>query len=106
MVFLNKKDNSPLQGQIKMLGNGKGVISQAFLVEALFLHMSSPRGIWYFDIYKEVDKQLLNRMKVELFSYLSVTKELFKDYWNNDSSIMLKTTGMGALLLFMGYLHK
>ena len=106
VVFLNRNEYSPLNGQIKMLGNGKGVISQAFIVEALFLHISSPRGIWYFDIYKSVDKLILNRMKVELFSYLSAIKDSFFDYWNNNTSIMLKTTGLGALLRFMGYLHR
>lgn len=105
--YLNLSPKSPLQGAIKMLGNGQGVISQSFLVEALLRHISSPRGIWYFDpMSQPVDNSVLNPMKWELFSYLSVIKSTFNEIWESSEYIIRKTTGLGALLKLMGYLHK
>lgn len=105
--YLNVSPKSPLQGAVRMLGNGQGVISQAFLVEALLRHISSPRGIWYFDpMYQPVDKSVLNPMKWELFSYLNVLKYTFNAIWESSEYIIRKTTGLGALLKLMGYLHK
>lgn len=105
--YLNNSTKSPLNGDIKMLGNGRGVISQAFLVEALLKHISSPRGIWYFDpMLQPVDKSVLNPMKVELFSYLNIVKSAFSTIWESSEYIIRKTTGLGALLKLMGYLHK
>jgi hypothetical protein len=89
-----------------MLGNGSGTISQAFLVEALLPHISTPKGIWYVDPYKEVMSERLNVMKVELFSYLKVVSSLFEPLWTGDKSIIKKTTGIGALLRLMGVIHE
>lgn len=105
--YLNNSPKSPLYKSIKMLGNGNGVISQAFLVEALLMHISSPRGIWYFDANSQtIDKTILTPMKSELFTYLDVIKTEFSNIWDSPDYIIRKTTGLGALLRLMGYLHK
>lgn len=103
---LNNTQNSPLFKQIRMLGNGTGKISQAFLVEALLTHISSPRGIWYFDPFiEDVNKEMLTRMKNEIFSYLFAVEKVFDEVWGTTKSIIKKTTGMGALIRLMGYIH-
>lgn len=105
--FVNELDESPLKKSVKMLGNSKGIVSQACLVEALMRHITSPQGIWYIKSY---DKTIpsYKYMAVELVSYLSVLKEVFNNYWpeNNDhKSILCKTTGIGALIRLMGDIH-
>ncbi len=105
--YLNNNSKSPLYQSIKMLGNGRGVISQAFLVEALLMHISSPRGIWYFDPSKQpVNRTILTPMKSELFTYIDILKTEFHNIWESPDYIIRKTTGLGALLRLMGYLHK
>ena len=105
--FINGKPYSPLYHQIKMLGSGAGVVSQAFFVEALLRHITSPRGIWYFDPYRvSVDKSILAPMRVELITFLQVIKRELSEYWLKSDSILCKTTGIGALMRLMGYLHK
>lgn len=112
VAFLNGNKLSPIRGNVKMLGSkDKGFISQSFLVEALLRHISSPRGIWYFDPMRtKVDKALLIGMAVEILSYLSVVHHVFGDLWpsseDKHTSIICKTTGMGALLRLMGDIHR
>lgn len=112
VAFLNVSPLSPIKGYVKMLGNReKGLISQSFLVEALLRHISSPRGIWYYDPTKTmVDKSLLLGMSVEILSFLSVIKSVFTELWptlnKEQTSILCKTTGMGALIRLMSDIHK
>lgn len=104
---LNVSADSPLYQQIKMLGNGKGTISQSFLVESLLTHIASPRGIWYFDPFGEnVNKAMLTFMKHEIFAYLKSIQNVFSEIWKADKTIIRKTTGLGALIRLMGYIHK
>lgn len=106
--YLNTTKESPLYEKVKMLGVGRGLVSQACLVESLMTHMSSPLGIWYIDF--EADRQPTYRyMAVEVVSFFSVVKELFPRYWpkeNKHQSILCKTTGIDAMIRLMGYLHK
>lgn len=102
---LNKTQSSPLFKAIKMLGCGEGVISQAFLVESLLMHISSPRGIWYFNNLNLSEDEYLKYIKTELFSYLKIVTTTFKNIWLNPNYIMHKTTGIGAIMRLMGYLH-
>ena len=47
-------------------------------------------------------------MAVEILSFLSAVKKKFDKFWPNEGrhrSIICKTTGMGALLRLMAYLH-
>ena len=102
---LNKDDDSPLNNNIKMLGTDNGVISQAFLVEAILRHIQSPRGIWYIDSNGPVSDSQLNCMKLEIFEFLKTVKKNFNSIWDDENYIIRKTTGLGALLRLMGYLH-
>ncbi|OYU93689.1 MAG: hypothetical protein CFE21_19545 [Bacteroidetes bacterium B1(2017)] len=103
---LNNSKGSVINGFVKMLGTGKGYFSQAFFVEAILDHLK-PRGIW-----ADIPVDFLNGGKKyetlpKFFkAYLSSIKDSFKDFWpldtyekgNKYDSILVKTTGMGALL--------
>lgn len=107
--FINNYETSPLKGCIKMLGTGKGFISQAFIGEALMPLIRSPRGIWYVDPQVLTDKPNYRYMAVELLSYFQAVKTVLNDYWPKDNvhiSILCKTTGIGALIRLMSYLHQ
>ena len=112
VAYLNVNKLSPIRGNVKMLGSkDKGFISQSFLVEALLRHISSPRGIWYYDPMRtKVDKALLIGMAGETLSYFTVVHQVFGDMWPSSDgkhkSIICKTTGMGALLRLMGDIHR
>lgn len=107
--FINNYELSPLKGCIKMLGTGKGFISQAFLGEALMPLIRSPRGIWYVDPHILTDKPNYRFMAVELLSYFDAVKTVLIDYWpknNVHQSILCKTTGIGAMVRLMAYIHQ
>ena len=92
-----------------MLGTGKGFISQAFLGEALMPHIRSPRGIWYVDPHILTEKPNYRFMAVELLSYFAAVKAVLIDYWpknNIHQSILCKTTGIGAMIRLMAFLHQ
>lgn len=109
-LFLNNSKKSPLNNFVKMVGNGPGYFSQAFLVEALLIHFGS-RGVWS---SIEQDYRLKgNKHEIlpKIFvAYFNAIKHTFKNNWpKSDSkyeSILCKTTGMGALIRFLGYLYK
>lgn len=104
---MNERNISPLKGFVKMLGNGKGLFSQACLAEAIIIHMSSPNGIWYID--KDYDSYKF--MTIELLSFYQAVKDVFPDMWPTGNppkhrSIICKTTGIQAMVRLMGCLHK
>lgn len=112
VAHLNSAAYSPLRGMIKMLGNGEGFVSQAFLADALIRHIKSPRGIWYEQYARQKDLRdapgRYRFMVQETVSFFNVTKELFAAQWptgQKHRSIILKTTGIGALVRLMGYIH-
>ena len=107
--FINNYETSPLNGCIKMLGTGKGFISQAFLGEALMQLIRSPRGIWYVDPLVLTEKPNYRYLAVELLSFFQAVKTVLVDYWpknNVHQSILCKTTGIGALVRLMSYVHQ
>jgi DGQHR domain-containing protein len=111
---LNSSDKSVIKGFIKMLGTGKGYFSQAFFVEAIKDHLK-PKGIWA-DIPLDFINGGNKHEFLSLFfkAYFSAIKELFKDYWPKEAyekgekydSILVKTTGMGALIKLINPLYK
>lgn len=108
VAFLNSHPTSPLLGGIKMLGTGKGFISQASLADSLMQNIKSPRGIWYVDPNNMEKPPVYKYMAVEILSFLSAVKKKFDKFWpveGRHRSIICKTTGMGALLRLMAYLH-
>jgi DGQHR domain-containing protein len=111
---LNTNDKSVIKGFIKMLGTGKGYFSQAFFVEAIKDHLK-PKGIW-----ADIPLNYINGgnkhefLSIFFKAYFSSIKELFKDYWPKQTyekgekydSILVKTTGMGALIKLINPLCK
>lgn len=104
--YMNMEVSSPLYQSIKMLGTGKGYISQAFFADSLIKNMR-PLGIWYI---KDEDRKNYGYMAKELIDFFDVVKEVFKDIWPDENkehkSIITKTTGIGALLWIMAQLHE
>lgn len=102
---LNEHVESPYYQRIKMLGTGKGYISQAFVVEAL-LPLFKEGEIWEFD---EDDPDLsINDylyFGTELLSYYVAIKRIFPKYWpgeeDDKGTIICKTTGFGAFCQLM-----
>jgi len=108
--FVNSNEKSPLRGFVKMLGNGRGLFSQASFVEALMVHMSSPLGVWYIDPDAEVKKSY-RYMTIELFCFFHVVADMFRDLWPlkqemKHRSILCKTTGIESMVKLMGFLHR
>lgn len=104
--FLNISEKSPFKGLIRMLGTGKGVISQAAMADSFIDQMRTPRGMWYVDPYGSPKNH--KHMAVEAISFFSEIKELFSDLWIKDGkhvSILCKTTGFAALVKLMRYIH-
>ena len=105
--YVNTTKGSPLYRCIKMLGTGEGYVSQAFFADALIRHFQ-PRGIWYSN--PDETKSNYYHMAAETLDFFDVIKKTLRDYWPKQgeavSSILLKTTGVGALIWLMGDLHK
>lgn len=105
---LNENNVSPYHNHIKMIGTGKGYISQAFFVEALMRHFSL-NGIW--SIYKSSNYKdtKVRYMAVELLSYFVAVHDVFKPFWPKDGvdegTIICKTIGTGALVRLMKDIH-
>ena len=107
---LNEQKNSPFQNKIKMLGTGKGYISQAFFVESL-LPFFRVKGIWWKNaIGYTVSEEEYGGYLSELLSYFYAISEVFKKYWPADNedkgTIICKTTGVGAWLRLLQFIHK
>lgn len=106
---LNKQKISPFYNKIKMLGTGKGYISQAFFVESL-LPFFKVKGIWWKNpIDYNISESEYNEYLTELLSYFSTIHELFYEYWpkpeDDKGTIICKTTGVGAFLRLLQYIH-
>lgn len=112
--FMNTFEQSPLKGKIMMLGphqsNKRGFISQACLAEALMKNIYSPRGIWYVNPSDMQVPPKYKSMAVELLSFYVAVRSCFDRVWPEDVSqqdtILMKTTGVGAMLELMAYIHK
>ena len=107
--MLNECKESPFYQHIKMLGTGKGYVSQAFVVESLMRHFKK-NGLWYFDPDKKSSLDTDTRyFGTELLSFFVVVKELFSEYWPKEDdtkgTLICKTTGVGAWIRLMGTLR-
>ena len=107
---LNEQKNSPFRNKIKMLGTGKGYISQAFFVESL-LPFFRVKGIWWKNpIGYNVSEEEYEGYLTELLSYFYAISEVFKKYWptedDDKGTIICKTTGVGAWLRLLQYIHR
>lgn len=109
--YLNDNGKSPLKGLIKMLRNGKGTISQSFMADGLIRNLQSRRGIWYSEHSKILEN--VPYFAEEAVRYFDIVKSIFPNQWPQVSadgittnSILTKTTGMGALLRLLVFVHK
>lgn len=113
---LNDDENSPLKDMVRMLGIGSGIISQAYLFkEIMFLFKPNKVFGVYFSRYKE-DKDDYKRIPLLLKKYFNLIKDKFSEYWPEPitnggeynqyeyKNILLKTTGLGALIKLFDYL--
>lgn len=108
---LNRNKESALYGYIKMLGTGKGYVSQSCLADAMIPSILSEQGIWYVDFESYTDSTpLYSHMIVEAMSFFNAVAETFSEMWPHNGekspSILCKTTGIQVLVRLMGYLHK
>lgn len=108
---LNSNPKSALHGFIKMLGTGRGYVSQSCLADAMIPSILSEQGIWYVDFELDRNRQLsYNYMIVEAMSFFNAVAETFPKMWphraEKSPSILCKTTGSQVLVRLMGYLHK
>lgn len=113
-MHLNNNTKSVINGYIKMLGSGKGYFSQAFFVEAILEHFRE-KGIW-----GNIPLDFLNggedhKILSKFFrAYFQAIKNVFIDYWpteGQDTSrkyphILVKTTGMGALIKLINPIYR
>mgnify|MGYP002859525120 CR=1 FL=1 len=110
VLMLNERKESPFYQRIKMLGTGKGYISQAFVVESLMRHFKKG-GLWYFDPDRKSGLDAdTSYFGTELLSFFVVVKELFSAYWpkkdDTKGTLICKTTGVGAWIRLMGTLRR
>lgn len=110
VVFLENDKSSAFKGFVKMLGKGSGYVSQSFLVETLIKHLS-PRGIWA-DAVPMLKNGNTHYQYVahELLAYMAALRFTFSDIWPDNieekpSSILCKTTGIGAVLSLLRDVH-
>lgn len=107
--FLNTNRESPLYHSIRMLGIGEGYVSQAFFADALIKNFH-PRGIWYLDPERDMSKDNYYYMAAETMDYFGIIKDKLDNMWpkstTQETSILLKTTGVGALLWIMAHIHR
>lgn len=101
---LNEHTDSPYRGQVKMLGTGKGFISQAFIVESLLKNFRK-NGIWeYNSDESQFQDSEITYFATEILSYWCAIKELFPKSWpsNDEPTIICKSTAFGAFVRLMG----
>lgn len=83
---LNENKSSVLKDQIKMLGTGQGSVSLAFMIEYIDT-----------EIIKKNHSFNQSELLINLNAYFGVFKTTYPKLWE---TLFLKTTGMGALLMY------
>lgn len=88
---LNADDDSPWKDMIKMIGRGKGLISQAaFIVEL--------KKVLQDTLFKEYPSG--EQIKI-LKDYFATLEELFSTAWGSRKYVLCKTLGVAAVLMIM-----
>lgn len=103
---LNYKEDSPLYGFIKMLGTGEGYFSQSFFVDAMLPHFKNGTFNFIFNDFKNKGTTYKETPKFLKCYFDVVLNDIFKDYLPGEGEskykdILLKTTGMGAIIKLM-----
>jgi DGQHR domain-containing protein len=90
---LNEDENSPWYSQIKMLGTGKGIISQAAFITELKKALKNPLVL--------KDYEYIEQVKI-LKNYFGALKELFPEAWGNPKYVLCKTLGVASTFSMLG----
>ena len=107
--FLNTNSRSPLKGFVKDFNTRNGFVSQAFITSSL-LNLLSPRGPWNYISEKfNYDASYQTKVPNIIVGYFNVVRKQFDEYWptdltNQNSTILSKTNGLGALIKLLGLL--
>lgn len=107
VLLLNSHKGSPLYSEIKMIGFDKGLISQSFLADSLIRSIRYPSGIWHFVLTQP--KPRMRPIAVELMTFFKAVRDVFVKEWINEgkhTTILTKTTGIGAMIRTMEYIHR
>lgn len=113
-MHLNNNKDSAIKGFIKMLGSGKGYFSQAFFVEAILTHFGS-KGIWASIPMDYLNDGTEYKILPKFFkAYMQAIKNTFYEFWPSEDqdtsrkypNILVKTTGMGALIKLIGPMYR
>lgn len=103
---LNTYALSPFCKHVKMLGTGNGYVSQAFFVESL-MQLFKPGKAWCVEYGKDMN---LQAHTAELLTFFHTVRELLEAYWpkagDAQGTLICKTTGVGAFVRLMGYIHE
>jgi DGQHR domain-containing protein len=90
---LNEDVNSPWYSQIKMLGTGKGIISQSAFITELRKALKNPLVL--------KDYEYIEQVKI-LKNFFGALKELFPEAWGNQKYVLCKTLGVAASFSMLG----
>lgn len=111
VTWFNVNEKSPLKNKIKMLGSGSGTISQAAMIDVVLpmLNLKKTRyrstdelstNLQFPIFYKYYEKRDSKRVIQNLYDYLNIVKQKYKEFWNvENNSILIKTTGLSGLLM-------
>jgi DGQHR domain-containing protein len=117
ILFLNNDARSPLNGMVKLLGRGAGLVSQAFLAERIRPLLKTT---WTEELISYMAKtREYKRISIFLLAYFSAIKEQYSKYWPqkknvdgkdvykpaNYPHILCKTLGMGAFFKLIGDIY-
>lgn len=115
---LNEDEDSPLKNMVRILGVGSGIISQAYLFKEIMFLFGPKKvfGVYYNRYIEDKEKDDYKRIPILLKMYFHIVKDRFMVYWPEQNinnieynqrdykSILLKTTGLGALTKLFDYL--
>lgn len=114
---LNEDNDSVLKDKIKMLGNGPGFVSQAFLCDEL-LPLVRKGGIWekIMNDYVNEREDKTDELLLFIKKYFEGVRDKFinepalwpnqKETASSTNSILLKTTGLAALIKLIPSFYK
>ena len=91
VTYLNEKINSPFYGNVKILGIGSGLISQAALVEAL-------ASRYHIIELLSVNNSSTKEKAAVIDLYFNAIRASFKKEWANPNTILSRSVGFNALI--------
>lgn len=102
--ILNENNKSPFYNKIKMLGKGKGYVSQAFLIDMLLPYFlmtkKKSKTIPIFRYYFVSENQQIAIINILIKYFLAIKNILNENnnLWDKGNTILTKTVGIGAFI--------